>query len=81
MTLTDKFTDKIVKKFRTLSIKKQFKPKNKKCMGLDIEDFVYENYAYVLILANMIGIRKGEAIVFCQECEDECQVFRSINLT
>lgn len=73
MTLTEKFTDEIIKKFKSLPIKKQFEMREEECMGINIEDYVYEDYSYVLWLAYKLDIKKGEVNIFCEKCDDEVE--------
>lgn len=72
MHLTEKFTDKIIKEFKKLPQKKQDKLKEEECMDLDIDDFVYEDYASVLWLAhNKLNIKKATAVIWCDCCDEE----------
>ncbi len=41
---------------------------------LDDPEMAYEDYAYVLIEANKLGIKKAQAYCWCDDCDDEFKV-------
>ena len=66
MNLTDEFSEKMVNQFAGSEVN-----------GLPYEDFVHEDYMYVLADLHDRGIEEAECWVWCDECDKEKKVINT----